>query len=258
VETSENHLQVGSHVVVVTTMPLSAEVRGSLSEMLGDGYLLLDIKDAPSTTNIVLTTVLSRRSLDSLRKLFPAARILLTELDDPEQHISYPGPISRALDAGPDGYYVAHGLEALPAIVKSEAQLQLLGSTRPTPMTIDTGERHWRQPVSTALRSPVSAPHGAIIWLREGVDDPDLPAGKRLELRYIDEAVGGLLATDDPRTAGLWAALAAESAAYLARKTGENVLVDVSDLDPAIAAQLQVHVSSERLDQSSWPPADAP
>ena len=64
----------------------------------------------------------------------------LVLLHDRGRDIRYAGPITRALETGPDGYFVAHGIEALPPIVRSEARLQLSGSTRPTPPVIDSAD----------------------------------------------------------------------------------------------------------------------
>lgn len=236
------------NVVVATTMPLSAEARADLSRMLGDGYIVLDIKEAPATANIVLTTVVSARTLGSLRELFPDARILLTEFHDQGWGIDYPGPITRALEAGPDGYYVAHGLDALPAIVENETRLQLAGSTRPSPPMIDAGPR---EPAAARpmVWPPVESGHGSIVW----VCGQGTRTGLTLELHYIDDAVTGLLQTSEPRKTGLWASLVAETAVHLARTTNTDVLVDVTGLPPATFAQLEVHVSSERIHHTSGP-----
>ncbi|MEO5662432.1 MAG: HIT domain-containing protein [Nocardioides sp.] len=122
----------GSAVVVVTAMPLSKQARADLSDLLGDGYLVVDIKEAPSTANILLTPVVSGNLLGALRAEFPDARILYTELHDDGYGISFPGPVSRIAAKGPDGYFVAHALESLSPIVQSEARLQLSGSKQQT------------------------------------------------------------------------------------------------------------------------------
>jgi hypothetical protein len=252
VDEHEQGTMAGQHIVVVTTMPLSAQVRAELSSMLGDGYIVVDVKAAPSTTNIVLTTVVTGRTLRSLRALFPQARILLTEFNDDGRDISYPGPITRALDAGPDGYYVAHGLEALPAIVESEAQLQLSGSTRPSPPMIDVGERGPVEPPGS-IWPPVASQYGTIIWMLAEDSAATPPDGVVLGLEHIDHAVTRLVETNEPRETGLWRALVAESAVYLARAKGDDVLVDVSGLSPAALAQIRIHVASERVTQAIWP-----
>lgn len=121
-------------------MPLSREARADLSDMLGDGYLVVDIKEAPSTANILLTPVVSGNLLGALRGQFPEARILFTELSDDGYGISFPGPLSRIAAQGPDGYFVAHELEALTPIVQSEARLQLSGSRQQTLLQIGGAE----------------------------------------------------------------------------------------------------------------------
>jgi hypothetical protein len=232
-------------------MPLSDDARADLRELLGPDYVVVDIKKAPDSANIVLTTVVSERTLRSLRTLFPHARILLAELHDLQRDISYPGPITRALEAAPDGYFVAHGIEALPPIVQSEARLQLSGSTRPTPPMIDTGTA--RVPNEPTPLWPAPDPgQGTVLWLEAATDEP-APDGHRLDRRHVDKAVAALLGTSEPRKSSLWAAIVAEAAVHLARESGATVVVDVSDLPEATRAQLRVHVGSERLRQSSWP-----
>jgi hypothetical protein len=241
-------------VVVVTTMPLSADARADLSELLGPDYVILDVKKAPTSANIVLTTVVSERMLESLRLLFPQARILFTELHDRRRDIRYAGPVTRALETGPDGYFVAHGIEALPPIVRSEARLQLSGNTRPTPPVIDSAA-----PVPTAPPPPGPAPgadqaadQGAVIW-REAVTPEPVPAGQWLDRRPVDTAVATLLGTSEPRKSPLWTVMLAKTAVHMARD-GVSVVVDVSDLPETTRAQLRLHVGAEQVTQSSWPP----
>jgi hypothetical protein len=243
-------------VVVVTTMPLPDDARADLSSLLGPSYVVVDVKSAPGSANIVLTTVVSERTLRALRTLFPHARILLAELHDLGRGISYPGPITRALESAPDGYFVAHGIESLQRIVQSEARLQLSGSTRPTPPMIDTGTG--RVPADpTPLRPARDPDSGAVLWLEVATDDPKAD-GHVLDCRYVDEAVAALLGTSEPRKSSLWAAMVAEAAVHLARERRTTVVVDVSELPGATRAQLRVHVGSERVGQSTWPPHPQP
>lgn len=242
---------LGHHgpVVVVTTMPLSDDARADLSALLGPDYVVVDIKKAPASANIVLTTVVSDRTLGALRTLFPHARILLAELHDLQRDIRYPGPITRVLEAAPDGYFVAHGIESLPAIVQSEARLQLSGSTRPTPPMIDTGST--RVPTAPTPLGPTPDPdHGRVLWW-ESATDESTPDGHLLDRRHVDEAVTALLGTSEPRKSSLWVTFLAEAAVHLARQRRTTVVVDVSDLPEATRAQLRVHVGSERLRQPS-------
>ncbi|WP_309650263.1 nuclear transport factor 2 family protein [Nocardioides sp.] len=139
-------LGAGDSIVVATTMPLSDTARADLSAQLGPGYVVVDIKKAPPTTNIVLTTVVSGQLIGVLRATFPEARILLTELHDAERGIRYAGPVTRVMDTGPDGYFVTHDLESLSPIVQQEAQLQLTGSTRRSAPML--GGRPMSEPVS--------------------------------------------------------------------------------------------------------------
>lgn len=254
VDDLKHQAQGAGPVVVVTTMPLSPDARSDLSEMLGDEYAVIDIKKAPPSANVVLTTVVSERALRSLRALFPVARILLAEFHDWGRGIRYAGPITRALEAGPDGYFVAHGLESLPAIVQFQAHLQLSGNTRPTQPLIDVGDQRVA-PDPVPVWPPASNDDGTVIWVETWGGAHPAPDGHRLELRYIDDAVSGVLETSEPRDCPLWASLVAESAAHLVREGRATVLVDVSDLPPDTRVELRVHLQSERISHTSWPPA---
>lgn len=239
-------------VVVVTTMPLPDDARADLSALLGPEYVVVDIKKAPTSANVVLTTVLTDRALQALRRLFPRARVLASELHDLGRGISYPGPVTRALEAGPDGYFVAHGLASLSGIVRQEARLQLAGSTTPSPLTVDG--RLARVPADPAPAAPAPDEEGGqVVWLEEPGNGP-APEGHTLERRYVDDLVAALLGTSEPRKSPLWASVVAEAAAHLARERQTTVVVDVSDLPAATRAQLRVHTGSARVRQTSWPP----
>ncbi|GEP40440.1 hypothetical protein NPS01_41030 [Nocardioides psychrotolerans] len=154
-------LGAGGAIVVATTMPLSDEARADLSELLGPDYVVVDIKRAPPTTNIVLTTVVSGQLIGSLRGLFPQARILLTELHDVARGIRYAGPVTRVLDTGPDGYFVSHDLESLSPIVQQEARLQLTGSGRQSAPML--GGTPMSEPSPAQAPAPARAPAREVI-----------------------------------------------------------------------------------------------
>ena len=211
----------GETVVVVTAMRLSPRARTDLSEMLGPGYLVVDIKRAPSTANIVLAPAVSGFALAQLRQEFPQARVLFAEVDDAVRRIRYAGPLSRALASGPDGYFVARGLDSLVPVVENQARLQLAGDTRPSPLQIGDDDRP-----------------GTV-----GLDWDD----HRLDLAPVDALVTRLLGTQQPRRTQLWLAVVAECALHLARQSGAAVSVDVSDLDPAAVAELRLRVAGEAV-----------
>ena len=243
---------VASTVVVVTAMPLSGTARAELSALLGSGYTVVDIKVAPPTANIVLTPVVSGQLLGLLRGSFPRARILFTELEDDERGISFTGPLSRIVAQGPDGYFLAHTLDALGPVVQSEARMQLSGRTRRTPLTLSSA------PVSAEATSPPPPPVPrelgvtstvTVRWLDKA---SPAPPGRRLELDAVDALVARVADTDEPRRDALWPALVAECVVRLADGR-DDVLVDVTGLDPAIRAELQIRVASERIDQDPLP-----
>lgn len=243
-------------VLVVTSMPLSKQARADLSEMLGTGYVVVDIKVAPPTANLLLTPVVSGQLLVRLRRLFPEARILFTELHDDGRGISLLGPLSSIVSRGPDGYFVAHTLESLAPIVQSEARLQLTGSKHPTPprMLEPSPRTMFQDPQHTAVPAEQSALTGCVILIHDHTGDQTPPRGHALDLAPFDSLVARLTDTSDPRSSLLWPALVAESAVHLERITGEPILVDVRGLDPVIKAELQIRVASDFTAHSTWPP----
>lgn len=248
-------------VVVVTAMPLSDTARADLSELLGRGYAVVDIKAAPETANIVLTPVISAQLLGTLRRTFPDARILFTELDDHERGIRFTGPLSRIVAQAPDGYFVAHTLDALSPVVKSEAALQLQGGAGPTPLSLRFApDRSGTGPAEPAAgyeeRTPeelAHAPAGAETTTVHWVEDASqAPPGRWVDLGPLDALVARVARTDDPRRDPLWPALVAECAVIVARDD-DDVLVDVGGLDVATRVELQVRVASEQVDQQPAP-----
>jgi hypothetical protein len=258
----------GATVLVVTAMPLSKLARAELSEMLGPGYAVVDMRSAPRSANIVLTPVVSASALGILRGTFPRARILYTELHDDERGISFAGPLSRIVAQAPDGYFVAHSLDALGPVVQSEAQLQLSGSTGRTPLTLSltpgapaTQPPHPEQdptgPGAPAARAPqvqraASEAHSRTVRWIDRATSPSAPPGRWLDLDPIDVLVTRLVGADEPRRDALWPALVAECVVRLAG-CGQDVLVDIAGLDPKIRAELQIRVESEQIDQEPWP-----
>ncbi|TCC30875.1 hypothetical protein [Kribbella speibonae] len=254
----------GSTVLVVTAMRLSKTARAELSELLGPGYTVVDLRSAPSTANIVLAPVSSPMAVAILRGEFPQARILFTELQDDERGISLAGPLSRIVAQAPDGYFVAHSLEALGPVVQSEARLQLAGSTGRTPLTLSltTGlplQAPDLHPLdeTEAAGSPVqeatdTRAEATVRWIDRAKSD-STPPGQWLDLEPIDALVTHLVGTDEPRRDVLWAALTAECVVRLADDLPEDLLVDIAGLEPTIRAELQIRIASEQIPQTTWP-----
>lgn len=105
----------GDVTVVATTMKLSAAARTSLSAELGADYVVLDLHSAPRTADVLLVPPVSPQLIGSLGSMFPKARIVIAEIDDPELGVSYHGPIRRLLDAGATTYLAA---TAVPQLAK--------------------------------------------------------------------------------------------------------------------------------------------
>jgi hypothetical protein len=90
--------------VVATAMKLSDAARRRLSDEFGSEYIVLDLHDAPPTTDVLLINPVSPQLLNILHGSFPTARLIITEIEDDELDVSYPGPVSRLLDAGASAY----------------------------------------------------------------------------------------------------------------------------------------------------------
>lgn len=110
--------------VVATTM-LKADARARLSDQFGPGYVVVDLRKAPPSTDIVIAPVVSAQTISALKHMFPKARVVLTEVEDRQTGVFFPGPVRRAVDAGADGYVVAGDLAALAEFAVTDAQLAL-------------------------------------------------------------------------------------------------------------------------------------
>jgi antitoxin (DNA-binding transcriptional repressor) of toxin-antitoxin stability system len=93
--------------VVATAMKLSDGARTRLSAELGGDYIVLDMHAAPSSAEVLLVPPISPQLLGNLRSMFPAARIVVAELDDPELGVSYHGPVRRLIDSGAELYFAS-------------------------------------------------------------------------------------------------------------------------------------------------------
>lgn len=103
--------------VVATAMRLSELARSRLSDEFGPGYIVLDLQDAPESTDVVLTHPVSPQLLAHLRGRFPEARMIITEIEDEEFGISYSGPLSRLFAAGACAYLPPQRVSGIAASV---------------------------------------------------------------------------------------------------------------------------------------------
>lgn len=94
----------GDVQVVATAMKLSDSARRRLAQELGEPYVVLDLNEAPASTDVLLTHPVSPQLLGALRGMFPQARIIVTEIEDPELGVSYTGAVTRMLSAGAEAY----------------------------------------------------------------------------------------------------------------------------------------------------------
>jgi len=126
-------------IVVATAMRLSAAARAALSAELGPGYVVLDLRAAPSTADVVLVPPSSPQLIGGMRAQFPRARVIVTEVEDAELGVSYTGPVRRMLDAGAEAYLAPAGLPRLAAQLDRAVQLSLPAAGAAAPSAIDAG-----------------------------------------------------------------------------------------------------------------------
>lgn len=103
--------------VVATAMKLSEESRQRISEELGEHYIVLDLHEAPSSADVLLVPPISPQLVGALRRQFPDARLLVTEIEDEELGVHYAGPVSRMLEAGASAYLPPRPVDGLGAAV---------------------------------------------------------------------------------------------------------------------------------------------
>ncbi len=98
---------------VVLAIPLERGTIDRLAGLVGTDVSFVDIRAADGSEDLVLTPAVSRQLLGKLRAAFPDAQVIVVELDDPEEGIRLGGPVTRAMEAGAAGYFVAASLEQL-------------------------------------------------------------------------------------------------------------------------------------------------
>ncbi|WP_161606364.1 hypothetical protein [Microlunatus speluncae] len=121
-EEAGDEVREAGPVIVVTAMDLSVEARQALAERLGPGHVVRDIREAGDTADLVLIPAVSTRLIGGLRRLFPGARILVTEFTDPRFDADFAGPVARTAEAGVDGYFVVPSLDELASITYQAAR----------------------------------------------------------------------------------------------------------------------------------------
>ena len=104
--------------VVVTAVPLTAAARERLARGLGD-LDVYDIRDDVLAADLVITPSCSPQAVAALKRAYPAARLVVVELEDGEFDVRLPGPVKRLRKAGADAYLTADSLDDLAAQLRS-------------------------------------------------------------------------------------------------------------------------------------------
>src|SRR4051812_7206120 len=102
---------------LVVAFPLPAEAVSVIADRLGSGFAVRDIREEGPAADIVLAPPCSPQAIGLLKDQFPGAVVVIVELEDLLRGVDLGGPVSRALAAGADAYYVAPSTEALGAFL---------------------------------------------------------------------------------------------------------------------------------------------
>lgn len=102
---------------VVITFPLSRAAVEDLGTNLDDDVELVDVRAADGTEEAVLVPSSSRQLIGKIRDAFPDSILLIVEVEDSDHGLELGGQVTRSLDAGADGYYVARSLDQLAGVI---------------------------------------------------------------------------------------------------------------------------------------------
>lgn len=109
----------GAQREVVVTFPLDDEAIAVLSERLGPGFSVRDMRADGPPADLVLAPPCSPQAIGHLKRAYLGAQLVIVELDDLLRGVELRGPVSRSLAAGADAYYVAPSTEALGAFLSA-------------------------------------------------------------------------------------------------------------------------------------------
>ena len=90
-------------ITIATGMPMTSEERAGIGAALGPGYRVVDIREAPVDTALVVVGPCSAGAMRMLNRAFPRASLLVVE----REASTAPGPVIRALRAGAIAYIVS-------------------------------------------------------------------------------------------------------------------------------------------------------
>lgn len=127
--------------VVATAMDLPDDVRAALSAGLGADYIVLDMRKAPPSTDVLLVPPVSPQLVGNLRSMFPKARVVVAEIEDPALGVTFRGPVRRLIDAGADTYLASTTIPHLAAQLDHAVnQLHLTDAATAERLTIEATE----------------------------------------------------------------------------------------------------------------------
>lgn len=89
-------------LTIAIGMPTSDSERAALAASLGGGCRVVDIRDAPADTAILVVLPCSAHAISSLMDAYPIARVLVIEGPCPPRC----GPVTTLIRAGAFGYAV--------------------------------------------------------------------------------------------------------------------------------------------------------
>ncbi len=103
---------------VVVAFPLTPSALEALTAALGSDFDVMDIRVAPVESDLVLCRPCSPGAIRSLKRTFPAARVVVVDSPAGLAAADLAGPVSRMRCAGADLYATGASMGSLASVVR--------------------------------------------------------------------------------------------------------------------------------------------
>jgi hypothetical protein len=98
--------------------PLTPSALDALTTALGPDFAVMDIRVAPAESDLVLCRPCSPGAIRSLKRTFPAARVVVVEPPAGLGSVALAGPVSRMRCAGADLYMTGTSMSMLASAIR--------------------------------------------------------------------------------------------------------------------------------------------
>ena len=115
--------------MVVVTFPMTQSALGALKGALGPDLDVLDVRVAPADCDLVVCRPCSPGAIRSLKRTFPAAKIVVVASPGSCGSDDLAGPVSRMRAAGADLYMTGTSARLLTAAIRDRVGPAAVGAT---------------------------------------------------------------------------------------------------------------------------------